>query len=55
MRAWFFKMRISSALDSGKPLPESVRRQLANSPELRRFERSITAVDRALKTARPLA
>ncbi len=53
MKTWFAKFRISSALDTGRPVPESVRCALVGSDELRGFERSVANLDQALREARP--
>jgi hypothetical protein len=53
MKTWFAKFRISSALDTGRPVPESVRRSVASSEELHRFEGSLANLDQALRGARP--
>lgn len=37
MKSWLTKFRISDALDSGRPLPESMRRQIAADPDLSHF------------------
>ena len=43
MKAWFTKLRISAALDGGKPLSQSLERKIEDSAELQRF------VDRTAK------
>lgn len=37
MKLWLTKLRISSALDAGRPLAESLRRKIAADPELAEF------------------
>ena len=46
MKLFLTKLRISSALDSGKPLPESLRRKIAADPELERFVRQSQILER---------
>src|SRR6266436_1926882 len=53
MKSWFAKFRISATLDSGKALPPSLRDKIIKSDELREFAQQTTALDRALKGARP--
>ena len=53
MKTWFIKLRISNALDEGKPLPQSIKRAMANSAELRRFAENTAALDETLKNTRP--
>ena len=53
MNSWLTRFRISSARDEGKPLPESLRKKINSSADLREFEQSTNAVDLALRTARP--
>jgi hypothetical protein len=43
MKLFLTKLRISSALDSGKPLSESLRQKIAAEPELRHFVRQSKA------------
>jgi hypothetical protein len=49
MKTWLAKFRISSALDSGRPLPETLRQKIAADAELQRFVRRADALGRALK------
>jgi hypothetical protein len=53
MRTWFAKFRISAALDSGSPLSELLKRRLAGSEQVRRFERDVSDLERALKDSKP--
>jgi hypothetical protein len=48
MKSWLAKFRISTALDAGKPLPESLK--IAADPELERFARRTEALGRALRS-----
>jgi hypothetical protein len=49
MKPWFSKFRISSAFDSGRPLPRWLRRRLSGSQELRSFARQISDLDQVLR------
>jgi len=53
MTSWLAKFRISAALDSGQPLPEKLRREIADDAELRRFARRADALGRALSNPPP--
>jgi hypothetical protein len=53
MKSWLAKFRISTAMDSGKPLPESLRQKIAADPELERFTRRTEALGRALRSVPP--
>ena len=53
MKTWLAKFRISSALDSGRPLPETLRQKIAADAELQRFVRRADALGRALKHQPP--
>jgi hypothetical protein len=53
MKSWLAKFRISTAMDAGKPLPESLRQKIASDPELERFARRTEALGRALRTVPP--
>jgi hypothetical protein len=53
MKSWLAKFRISTALDSGKPLPESLRRNIAADPELERFTRRTETLGQALRRPPP--
>jgi len=44
MKSWWTKFRISNALDSGKPLPASLRQKIAADPELERFARPLRSL-----------
>jgi hypothetical protein len=49
MKSMLTKFKISTALDSGKPLPDSLRQKIAADPELERF------ANRAQSLGRPSA
>jgi hypothetical protein len=49
MMKWLTKFRISAALDSGSPLPESLRRVVAADPELARFAQRTKSLGHALR------
>jgi hypothetical protein len=49
MRSWLAKFRISAAMDTGKPLPESLRQKMSADPELEGFARQTEALGRALR------
>jgi len=49
MKKWLTKLRISAALDAGKPLPESLRQQIASDPELERFVHRTQFLDSRLR------
>jgi hypothetical protein len=53
MRNWIAKFRISAAADSGKPLPASLREDIACTDELRRFDQTLAGMDRALRNSVP--
>lgn len=53
MKIWLTKLRISNTLDGDKPLPPSIQRALATSPELRHFAENVASLDKALKNTRP--
>jgi hypothetical protein len=53
MKSWLIKFRISAALDSGKPLPPALKKALAASEELCRFEERARAVEWALREGKP--
>lgn len=53
MKSWLIKFRISAAIDSGKPLPEGLRKAIAQSGELSQFEERTRALDRRLLETRP--
>jgi len=55
MISWLAKLRISTALDAGKPLPESLRRAIATDPELAYFARRAEEMGQALRTPPPVA
>ena len=44
MYSWLTKFRISTALDAGKPLPDSLRKKIAADPELERFVKQTEAL-----------
>jgi len=46
MKSWLTKFRISNAMDSGKPLPPSLREKIAADPELEHFIRQSQALGR---------
>jgi hypothetical protein len=48
MKSWLTKFRISTALDSGKPLPPSLRQKIAADPELEHFARQAQALGRPM-------
>ena len=50
MKSWLAKLRISIAMDAGKPLPESLRQKIAADPELEHFTRRTEALGRALRS-----
>jgi hypothetical protein len=50
MKLWLTKLRISAALDSGKPLPESLRQKIEADPELKRFAYRTQALKRSLRS-----
>ena len=54
MKSWLTKLRISTALDSGKALPESLRRKIAADPALERFAYRAESLVRPLRNL-PLA
>jgi hypothetical protein len=49
MKLLFSKFRISSALDSGKPVPPGLRRKAASTPGLRQYAEDALALERTLK------
>lgn len=49
MKLWFAKFRLSNALDSGRPLPRELRRQLETRDELRTFAGRVYEMDSALR------
>lgn len=53
MKFFLTKFRISNALDTGKPMPESLRRKINAEPELQRFEQRMQALNRPLQGAPP--
>jgi hypothetical protein len=53
MRTWLGKFRISAALDNSKPFPESLRRTIAGSEVLTRYEQAARDLDRALRQEQP--
>ena len=53
MTTWLTKLKISQALDDGKPLAPAVKRAVAQSTELRQFANDVFAVDRVLKNRTP--
>jgi len=53
MKSWLSKWRISTALDAGKPLPESLRRKIAADPELERFTKRTQALVQTLRKLPP--
>jgi hypothetical protein len=54
MKTWFAKFRISTAFDSGRPLPRWVRRRLSGSEELRSFAMQMSELESALQEGRPV-
>lgn len=48
MKLWLTKLRVSNALDSGKPLSDSLRRQIDASPELQDFARRTASLSSRL-------
>jgi hypothetical protein len=48
MKSWLTKIRISTALDSGKPLSSSLRQKIAADPELEHFVHQAQALGRPL-------
>jgi anti-sigma factor RsiW len=46
MKSWLTKFRISTALDSGKPLPPSLRQKITADPELEHFAQQAQALGR---------
>ncbi len=55
MRTWLAKFRISTALDSGAPLPAKLRQKIAADAELQKFVCRADALGRALKHQPPPA
>jgi hypothetical protein len=53
MKSWFSKWKISSALDSRQPLPESLRRKIDADPELQRFTQRAHALGETLRSLPP--
>jgi hypothetical protein len=53
MNSWLTKIRISAALDARRTLPESLRRRINSSDDLRRFGQDLRALDEALRQAPP--
>ncbi|HLX69810.1 MAG TPA: hypothetical protein VKV04_09310 [Verrucomicrobiae bacterium] len=53
MNSWLTRFRISAARDEGQPLPESLRKKINRSSELRKFEENTNALEHALRAARP--
>ena len=53
MKTWFAKLRISAAVDTGRPLSPALRATIARSEELRRFEETAAGLDRALRHSAP--
>jgi hypothetical protein len=53
MKSWLSKWKISAALDSGKPLPESLLRKIAADPELERFAKRTQALGQTLRNVPP--
>jgi hypothetical protein len=49
MKLWLTKFRISNALDSGRPLPDSLRKKIAAEPELEQFTRRLQALPARLR------
>lgn len=49
MKSWITKLRISSALDAGKPLAEALRQRIDGNPELARFAYRAEALVRPLR------
>ena len=55
MKSWLTKFKISAALDGGKPLSNRLRKVIANTEELHRFEQSALNLESALRASRPAA
>jgi hypothetical protein len=53
MKSWLSKWKISAALDSGQPLPESLRRKIDADPELQRFAQRAQALGQTLRSPPP--
>jgi len=53
MKSWFSKWKISAALDSRQPLPESLRRKIDADPELQRFTQRAQALGETLRSLPP--
>jgi hypothetical protein len=53
MKSWLAKFRISTALDSGEPLPAKLRQKIAADAELQHFVRRADALGRALRHQPP--
>ncbi len=49
MKTWFAKLRISTAIDSGKSLPPPLQRQIAQSEVLKRFHQDVRRLDQTLR------
>jgi hypothetical protein len=53
MKTWLSKYRLSNALDAREALAPARREELLGSPRVRQFERTLVALDGALKNASP--
>ncbi len=51
MKTWLNKLRISWAMDSGKPLPDSLLRTIAADPELQQFSRQTQSLEGSAKAS----
>ena len=55
MKSWLRKFQISASLDEGKPVAPRLRKSIAESEELTRFEQASLRLASALKSSRPTA
>jgi hypothetical protein len=53
MKSWITKWKISNALDTGKPMPESLRRAIDADPGLQRFAQRAEAHGQTLRNLAP--
>lgn len=49
MKSWFTKLRISTAIDSGRSMPASLQKRIAASEELKRFCHDVEHLEHALR------
>jgi hypothetical protein len=55
MNSWFTRFRISAARDEGRSLAESLQKKISANAHLGEFEARISALEHALRAARPEA